>query len=82
MSFSSNITAGFRVTGICPFNRKAISLPSEEPTKTRKFNPEALPQATGIKYVPLYSPACSSQQKKRTKSCKGASYGQDSTPTS
>ena len=56
-----NIMAGFRVTGICPFNRNAISLPSEEPTK---FNPEALSQATGIKYIPLYSPARSNQQKK------------------
>ena len=70
----ANITAGFRVTGICPFNRNAISLPSEEP-KSRKFNPEALPQATGIKYIPLYSPA-HSKQKKHT----GASLGKNRSP--
>ena len=38
------------MTDICPFNRNTISLPSEEP-KSRKFNPEALPQATEIKYI-------------------------------
>ena len=41
-----NIVAGFRVTGVCPFNRNAIRLPSEAPTK---FDPEALPKSTGIK---------------------------------
>lgn len=56
-----NVVAGFRVTGICPFNRNAISLPSEEP---KKFNPEALPRTSGIKYIPLYSPVGSSQKKK------------------
>ena len=70
----ANITAGFRVTDICPFNRNAISLPSEEP-KSRKFNPEALPQATGIKYIPLYSPA-HSKQKKHT----GPSLGKNRSP--
>lgn len=44
----SNIEAAFRVTGVCPFNRNAISLPSEEAMKTTKFNPEALSQAIGI----------------------------------
>ena len=54
----ANIVAGFRVTGVCPFNRNAIRLPSEESTK---FNPEALPKSTGIKYIPLYSPARNSK---------------------
>ena len=58
-----NLEAAFRVTGVCPFNRNAISLPSEEEMKTTKFNPEALPKATGIKFIPFYSPARSSEQK-------------------
>ena len=37
-----NIEAAFQVTGVCPFNRNAISLPSREAMKTTKFNPEAL----------------------------------------
>ena len=56
----TNITAGFRNTGVCPFNRNAVCIPSEEPTK---FNPEALPKSTGIKYIPLYSPAHHRQPK-------------------
>lgn len=56
------IVAGFRVTGICPFDRNAFCLPCEEPTK---FNPEALPQSTGIKYIPLYSPTCSGIEKRK-----------------
>ena len=56
-----NIVAGFRVTGVCPFNRNAVRLPSEARTK---FDPEALPKSTGIKYIPLYSPARSHQPSK------------------
>ena len=37
-----NIVAGFRVTGVYPFNRNAVCLPSEARTK---FDPEALPKA-------------------------------------
>ena len=58
-----NIAAGFRVTGVYPFNRNAIRLPSEEPSK---FDPEALAKSTGIKYIPLYSPAHSRQPKATT----------------
>ena len=56
-----NIAAGFRVTGVYPFNRNAIPLPSEEPSK---FDPEA--KSTGINYIPLYSPAHSRQPKATT----------------
>ena len=56
-----NIVAGFRVTGVCPFNRNAIRLPSEAPTK---FDPEALVKSTGIKYIPLYSPVRSHRPSK------------------
>jgi hypothetical protein len=48
-----NVVAGFRVTGVCPFNRTAIKIPG----KYTAFNPESLPQSTGLAYIPLYSPA-------------------------
>ena len=59
-----NIVAVFQVTGIFPFDRNAFCLhvPCEEPTK---FNPEALPQSTGIKYIPLYSLTCSGVEKRK-----------------
>ena len=52
----SNIVSGFQVTGICPFNRNAITFPSEE-VSFSKFKPESLIERTGISYIPLYSPA-------------------------
>ena len=48
-----NIVSGFRVTGICPFDRKAIRIPEEY----KSFKPESLPEKTGLAYIPLYSPA-------------------------
>ena len=48
-----NVVAGFRVTGVCPFDRKAIKIPEE----CTSFKPESLPQSTGLAYIPLYSPA-------------------------
>ena len=44
----SNIIAGFRVTGVYPLNRNAISLPSVEP--------ESLSRETGIPFLPMCSP--------------------------
>ena len=51
-----NITAGFRVSGIYPFNREIVleKLPKEEFTS---FKPESVPQSSGLAYIPLYSPA-------------------------
>lgn len=45
-----NILAGFRVTGVYPFNRNAFDLDSEE----RK---ETLSEKTGLSYIPLYTPS-------------------------
>lgn len=47
-----NIKAGFKVTGIHPFNRSAISLPEES---FEKFKPEALSSDNGINYIPFYT---------------------------
>ncbi len=41
-----NVTSGFTVTGICPFQRKLPEL---------DFEPEKIPQENGIAYIPLYS---------------------------
>ena len=50
-----NVIAGFKVTGVCPFDRDAVleRLPAENFTK---FKPESLPQSSGLAYIPLYSP--------------------------
>lgn len=48
-----NIKSGFRITGICPFDKDAIHLPGEE--RLEEFNPHSLPKQTGLKYIPLYS---------------------------
>ena len=44
-----NIMAGFRTTGIYPFNRNAIELPGD--------TLQNLSEISGIAYIPLYSPA-------------------------
>ncbi len=48
-----NIKSGFRIIGICPFDKDAIHLPGEE--RLEEFNPHSLPKQTGLKYIPLYS---------------------------
>ena len=45
-----NIVSGFRVTGVYPVNRKVVEKPKE-------FSKPSLPEATGLAYIPLYSPA-------------------------
>ena len=60
----SNVIAGFRTTGIFPFDRsvvksKALGNPAEA------FDPCGLPKETGIKFLPLYSPLVGSRQKER-----------------
>lgn len=44
-----NITGGFRVTGVYPVDRNALSPPQQES--------EALSRATGLSFIPLYSPS-------------------------
>lgn len=48
-----NITAGFRVTGIYPFNREAVLVKKE----FTQFQPEDLLKSSGLKFIPLYSPS-------------------------
>ena len=51
-----NVTAGFKVSGIYPFNRDIVldKIPKEEFTT---FKPEAISQNSGLAYIPFYSPA-------------------------
>ena len=46
----TNITAGFRVTGIYPLDRTAI------PILAKECRRESLAQKTGLQFIPLYSP--------------------------
>ena len=47
----TNITSGFNMTGAYPVNRDAVHVP-------RSSGPQqSLPEATGLAYIPLYSPA-------------------------
>ena len=44
-----NIVSGFRVTGVYPVNRRAVE-------KQKELSKLSLPEATGLAYIPLYSP--------------------------
>ena len=48
-----NLISGFRFCGVYPFNRDAQRPKSSLPN----FNPLSLAKKTGLKYIPLYSPA-------------------------
>ena len=61
MTFN-NVTASFRVTGIYPFDRSAITLPEDEGYK--EFKPEDLCRKMGLAHIPLYSPSSHSIIKK------------------
>ena len=50
-----NIISSFEATGICPFNRNAVSLPDDDDYS--QFVPSSLPEKTNLAYIPLYSPA-------------------------
>ena len=53
----ANIASGFRVTGVYPFNRNAITIAALQ-EKERSSSPErGLAEASGLAYIPLYSPA-------------------------
>ena len=54
----NNIIAGFRVTGVCPFNRSVIKQHStdlEDESSITSFRRDTLAQRTGLAYIPLYS---------------------------
>ena len=46
-----NVMSAFRTTGVHPFNKEVVSV-----TEQKKFDPRTLPTATGLAYIPLYSP--------------------------
>ena len=46
----TNIVAGFRTTGVFPFNCSAIQ------TCSKEYRRESLAQKTGLQFIPLYSP--------------------------
>ena len=48
-----NIMSGFKVCGICPYSREA----QIKPEATTSFRPEELPLLSGLKFIPMYSPA-------------------------
>ena len=48
-----NVTASFRATGICPFNRKA--------TIIKQFEPSDMMKDSKVKYHPMYSPQLKSK---------------------
>ena len=50
----SNIASGLRATGICPFNRSAIKIPSVDDVSDEK---SPILKATRPAYVPFISPA-------------------------
>ena len=52
----TNIIAGFRTTGIFPFNRNAL-LPVVGSETPSKFNPKSLCEGTKLKFIPVYTPA-------------------------
>ncbi len=47
-----NIVSSFRITGVCPFDRSAIRLPSVDD----KSETKSLAQRSGLGYIPLISP--------------------------
>ena len=53
MSMSS-VIGGFRTTGVYLFDRHALQPATNTPTR---FNPASLCNRTGLKFIPLYSPA-------------------------
>ena len=58
-----NITMSFKVTGVCPYSRKAFNLTEEEDISA--FKPEQLEKETGLAYIPLYSPAVANRSASR-----------------
>ena len=58
----TNVIAGFRTTGVCPFDRDVVkSKAALKPAEI--FDPSVLPKETGSKFLPLYSPMVGTRQK-------------------
>ena len=51
-----NITASYKVTGICPYNPSSIQLGGTEKKSFSTFNPASLVEESELKYIPFYSP--------------------------
>ena len=51
---AKNIHAGFKISGVFPFNRHPFDLPEE---KYKSFNPEEVAKKSKLRYIPLNSPA-------------------------
>ena len=51
-----NITASYKVTGICSYNPSSIQLGGTEKKSFSTFNPASLVEESGLKYIPFYSP--------------------------
>ena len=50
---AKNIQAGYKISGVFPFNKHPFELPAE---KYRSFNPEEVVKKSKLKYIPLYTP--------------------------
>jgi hypothetical protein len=48
-----NIRSGFKITGIYPFDPKALIPDSVTDNDPISFDPSSLCQQTGVKYIPL-----------------------------
>ena len=51
---AKNIQAGFKISGVFPFNRHPFDLPEE---KYKSFKPEEVVKKSKLRCIPLYSPA-------------------------
>ena len=54
---SSNIVSGFRITGVYPFDQNAIVIPDMHEKEGCSSPEPGLAEASGLAYIPLYSPA-------------------------
>jgi len=71
----SNVVAGFRCTGICPLDRSAIKIPGCESSGDEEN--ESLTEKTGLKYIPLLSPAPKPKGRMSSLSCSSASFTEE-----
>lgn len=53
----ANIASGFHATGVYPFNRNATKIPGVLETESCSSPECGLAEASGLAYIPLYSPA-------------------------
>ena len=70
----TNVISGFRSTGVYPLNRHAL-MPAV--SKPQNFNPTLLSEKTGLKYIPLYSPARRTRPDKDLVSQQGLAFSRD-----